>query len=223
MNFQIEYDNLIKFAQEQKREKGLDVYYEKHHIIPRSIGGTNKKDNLVLLTAQEHYKAHELLALANPDNNSLLYAWNMMSCRTGSGQAYAILKERHSKIMSERFKGKKLPRTQRDNISKGNMGKVCSEGTKQKISLAQKGVPKSEEMKRKISNGFSKEMREQIGASRRGVKFSSKHLKNLSDALKGRLAWNKKIDYNGEEFMARDLAKVLNCKLKELKERLKNV
>lgn len=38
-----------------------DSYFESHHIVPRCLGGNNKKDNLVLLTAKEHYICHLLL------------------------------------------------------------------------------------------------------------------------------------------------------------------
>jgi len=44
----------------QKRST-IEGYTEKHHIIPRSLGGTEDKENLVLLTAKEHYIAHALL------------------------------------------------------------------------------------------------------------------------------------------------------------------
>lgn len=54
------YHSLITKAQSQNRNKKLG-YFESHHIIPRSLGGTNKKFNLVLLTAREHYIAHLLL------------------------------------------------------------------------------------------------------------------------------------------------------------------
>jgi 5-methylcytosine-specific restriction endonuclease McrA len=36
-------------------------YSEKHHIIPKSLGGTNQHSNLVTLTAREHYICHMLL------------------------------------------------------------------------------------------------------------------------------------------------------------------
>ncbi len=39
-----------------------DCYCETHHIIPKSEGGIDEKDNLVNLTAREHYIAHLLLA-----------------------------------------------------------------------------------------------------------------------------------------------------------------
>lgn len=42
--------------------KKTDCYCETHHIIPRSEGGIDEKENLVNLTAREHYIAHLLLA-----------------------------------------------------------------------------------------------------------------------------------------------------------------
>jgi hypothetical protein len=35
--------------------------YEKHHIIPKSLGGSNAKSNLAILTPREHALAHLLL------------------------------------------------------------------------------------------------------------------------------------------------------------------
>ena len=48
------YNELIEFAKSQNREKGKDVYFEEHNIIPLSMGGTNDKNNLILLTLYEH-------------------------------------------------------------------------------------------------------------------------------------------------------------------------
>ena len=45
-----------------------EEYHERHHIIPKSCGGTNDKNNLIDLFAKEHFIAHKLLALENPDN-----------------------------------------------------------------------------------------------------------------------------------------------------------
>lgn len=53
------YVKLITSA--QLRTLGVDVYYESHHIIPRSFGGSNHRSNLAKLTAREHYIAHALL------------------------------------------------------------------------------------------------------------------------------------------------------------------
>ena len=38
-----------------------DGYVERHHVIPRSLGGSNKKSNLVALTYREHFICHWLL------------------------------------------------------------------------------------------------------------------------------------------------------------------
>src|SRR5690554_381589 len=38
-------------------------YFEKHHIIPKSLGGSDEKENIVCLTASDHLFAHKLLAL----------------------------------------------------------------------------------------------------------------------------------------------------------------
>ena len=61
-------------------------YHERHHIVPRCIGGTDDKENLIDLFAREHFIAHKLLALENQDNQKLIHAWWMMSTTTKSGQ-----------------------------------------------------------------------------------------------------------------------------------------
>lgn len=67
-------------------------YFESHHIIPKCLGGTGnirngrnrtKHENIIYLYPQEHYTAHKLLALENPDNISLLNPWLMMAFPKG--------------------------------------------------------------------------------------------------------------------------------------------
>ena len=43
------------------REIDSKKYYEKHHIVPKSLGGDNSKSNLVYLSAKEHFVCHLLL------------------------------------------------------------------------------------------------------------------------------------------------------------------
>lgn len=40
----------------------LSSYLEKHHIVPRSLGGGNEPSNLIRLTPEDHFFAHLLLA-----------------------------------------------------------------------------------------------------------------------------------------------------------------
>lgn len=55
------YFEIIINAQNKKRIKNANDYFEKHHIIPKCMGGTNDITNLVLLTAREHFICHLLL------------------------------------------------------------------------------------------------------------------------------------------------------------------
>lgn len=53
------YFSIIRQALQEGRKKNEGVYYEAHHIIPRSFG---KKSTIVLLTPEEHYRVHRILA-----------------------------------------------------------------------------------------------------------------------------------------------------------------
>ena len=53
------YNNIITTAQARTLPK--NIYIERHHIIPRSLGGNNEQSNLVKLTAREHFVCHLLL------------------------------------------------------------------------------------------------------------------------------------------------------------------
>jgi hypothetical protein len=52
------YFQIIRQALSKSRVKG-SVYYEAHHIVPKSF---SKKSGTVLLTPQEHYECHRILA-----------------------------------------------------------------------------------------------------------------------------------------------------------------
>lgn len=65
MNYQKHYDLLMKKAQSRAKPDG---YTERHHIMPRSMGGSNNKENLVDLTAREHFVAHYLWAKVHGGN-----------------------------------------------------------------------------------------------------------------------------------------------------------
>lgn len=74
------YFSIIDKAKSQKRSKKDGVYYEKHHIIPKSLGGPNQ-GNLVRLTAKEHFICHLLLVHMTTGKNrsKMYYALNVMA------------------------------------------------------------------------------------------------------------------------------------------------
>lgn len=100
MNYIIHYENLINRA----KERTLEGYKESHHIIPKCLGGTDERDNLVNLTAREHFIAHLLLWKINPESYGLIKAIQMMCVGHNENRSmnrmYGWLKERHSKAMS---------------------------------------------------------------------------------------------------------------------------
>lgn len=55
------YFKIIERAKQRNHIKKPRDGYQKHHIIPRCIGGTNETDNLVVLTYKEHRVCHCLL------------------------------------------------------------------------------------------------------------------------------------------------------------------
>lgn len=116
------YYNIIDRA----TSRNILGYTEKHHIIPRSLGGSNDSSNLVALTAKEHFICHLLLTrmTQGQDKNKMVSAVFYL---TGKGKAdrnnrikssrlYQNLKEKLSAIVSEQKKGCKQP--ERSIISK---------------------------------------------------------------------------------------------------------
>jgi hypothetical protein len=69
------YRSIIANAIAKNRSRSDGVYYERHHIQPRSLGGTDDAHNLVLLTPKEHYVCHRLLVkMVEGKSRSKMYA-----------------------------------------------------------------------------------------------------------------------------------------------------
>jgi len=98
------YEKLVTVA--STRTLPANAYTETHHIIPRCMHGTNNKNNLVSLTAREHYVAHILLWKMNfehPYSRKLTYAANamMMTLNPGQSRDYKITSRIYEKLRSE--------------------------------------------------------------------------------------------------------------------------
>ena len=162
-----------------------DEYHERHHILPRCCGGTDDKDNLIDLFAREHFEAHRLLALENPDVQGLIYAWWMMCHIPGSSK-------RRNEITSEEYEE---ARNKNNEALKGKnhpqYGTHRSEETKTKISNAHRGKKLSEEHKRNLSKShkkenLSKDTLEKMRKSHIGKKPSKETVKKRANVIKGR-------------------------------------
>jgi hypothetical protein len=75
MNYLKHYNILM----ERSRDRVLEGYVEKHHIIPRCLGGTNDTTNIAVLTPEEHFLAHQLLVKIYPNSPPLVNAAVIMT------------------------------------------------------------------------------------------------------------------------------------------------
>lgn len=103
MNYKKHYDLLI----ERAKTRQLIDYVEKHHIIPRCLGGSNDKSNLVELTPEEHYLAHQLLIKIYPGNDKLVYAAANMTVGSKhtkrNNKRYGWLKRKYQIVCKKRI------------------------------------------------------------------------------------------------------------------------
>lgn len=115
------YTSIINNAHSLSREKGVGIYYEEHHALPRCVGGDDSKENLVLLTAREHFLCHILLT--RMATNYAHYAkfahalWCMSNGRVPnktehllhSARWYERVRKRLSRVKSETMIGENNP------------------------------------------------------------------------------------------------------------------
>jgi hypothetical protein len=146
----------------QSRVLCVPQYTERHHIVPRCMGGSNAKSNLVILTAKEHYIVHLLLTkMAQGRNKYKLQValWRMCSFKDGrhvpSNRAYESAKLNMATALSVLNTGKPLPIAQREAM-KGkpahNKGKKMPKSHGAKIAAYRKGRVCAQSTAYKISN-----------------------------------------------------------------------
>ncbi|QGZ15230.1 hypothetical protein [Klebsiella phage vB_Kpn_P545] len=160
MDYRKAYGALMAKASLRKEVSG---YTESHHILPKSMGGSDDKSNIVDLTGREHFLAHKLLAKIY--EGPMIYAFLMMcNARINehgverykvSSRDYTLAK----KLLSEKLKGvphseetkAKMAKAQRDRMKNPVLRAKCatrtgipnSESQKAAISEKLKGVPKA--------------------------------------------------------------------------------
>jgi len=158
------HDNIIARGKNRK----LTGYKEKHHIIPKSLGGNNSKENLVELTAREHFLVHMLLCkfTTGKAKMKMSYCFHAM-CTFKNAKRYNKVNSRLVEKIRSNFKftkehRQKLSKAQIGNKravgNKNNLGRKFSKETKLKMSESQKGnknalgLRHSEEFKERIKN-----------------------------------------------------------------------
>lgn len=150
------YFNIIrKYSFE---ETPIGLYTEIHHIIPRSLGGNDIKENLTIVSARVHFILHLLLLKMCKfprDKRSMSFAFIMMS-RSNSKQRYlqmnSKLFERYKRIASIQFKGENNPMYGKGHLFKGKNNPMYGKPCYYNMSEEQK-----QQWKKNISKGIKGE------------------------------------------------------------------
>lgn len=121
MNYQKCYNKIIACAKNRQWKKykcnsANYVYFERHHVIPLSLNGKDIQENIVCLTAKEHFICH-LLLLKITNNINMLFAAKYLANRFKdkkynvkiTSRIYEMLKQKFSIVQSNRMTGKNNP------------------------------------------------------------------------------------------------------------------
>ena len=165
------FQEYLELIQENLNTPKISGKTESHHILPRSMGGSNKKENLVNLSYSDHFRAHMLLVecTSGKAKSGMCFAISRM----GGLKKYKTPKEYEririiaSKELSKRFSGKNHP----------FYGKKHSEKSKRMMSNSRTGLRHSEETKEKMSHwrrkNTSNSVKKKISESLKGEKNPS--------------------------------------------------
>lgn len=155
MNYKKNYIEYIEYVKKQNRKRKDNVYYERHHILPKTLGGSDEENNLVLLTAREHYLAHYLLCKIYKEEKDsyfkMLKAFMYMTVgndrKNYNSRLYENRKKEYIEICSENMMGKRIQpvnykhsKETKEKLQIKRMGRTPSLGlqhsneTKEKIS-----------------------------------------------------------------------------------------
>lgn len=199
LNYKKIHDSIILKA--KNREKPQE-YCERHHVVPKSMGGTDDQDNLVLLTAREHFIIHWLLFKIHR-NRQMTYAFHCMTKPVGNGRerytshSFKYAKEAMAEWMSKNNSGKNHPQYGLTGENHPHFGMKRGEAARKNISKAAKKRYKTEVHPTSVK----------IMCVDTGIVFNSvseakkKHpIGNISYALRtGRTAGGKRFAYIDKE------------------------
>ena len=209
MDYRKHYQRLMDRADSRVPEG----YTERHHIVPRCLGGDSKKTNLVRLYPEEHYTAHLLLVKIYPSNHSLVRAAMLMSGKASkftqrSNKFYGWLRRKHAVWMKGRVvspesiekgaaKNRLKKRTAEFKAAVGafHLGRKRPPETGQKISAAAKKRMANPEVLAAFMASrpkvVSAETRAKMSANNKGRKHSQETKAKMSAAKLGK---NKSVE-----------------------------
>ena len=190
------------------KNRVLDSYTESHHIVPRSLGGGDEADNLVNLTAREHFVCHWLLVkmTTGQDHHKMLNALRMMRAEKQGQQryntkitarVYESIKQEYAELQSETFKG----------AGNGFYGKTHTKEARMRISEANKGRVQPLDEKEKQKAAWAK--RKELGIERKPYSNEYKEERSKKYSGEGNPNFGKT---HSEETLAKMSAKAIGRK-----------
>jgi hypothetical protein len=113
----VDYKRIYEAFIKDRRAKEIELsgYSERHHILPRCLGGGDELGNVIALTADDHFFAHLLLArihggkLASALHLMMQITENHWGRRHHSRRAYGLAKVIVAKGLSEHWAGDRNP------------------------------------------------------------------------------------------------------------------
>lgn len=210
------YNSIISRA--KSRVLAEDLYTESHHVVPKSLGGSNLQDNLVRLLPREHFICHRLLVKITTGKMKvkMVYAaWCLANLKRSDQQRIKANSRTYEQLKTDWLasrKGKPGP----------NLGRKMPEGFGAKQSALKKGVPlgpKTAEHRSKLGQyERTAEHRSAISSMRKaqtGLQKRSKETKQkMSDWQKGVPKPKVKCEHCGKEISLMNYNRWhgLNCK-----------
>jgi hypothetical protein len=157
--------------------------YERHHILPKSLGGTDDKSNITFITAREHFVCHWLLIKIYPTGEEhwkMLNALRMMRAENPNqtryhtkitSRVYAKLKDEYAKLQSKKVSGENNP-MYGNKFYRSDQGKQ----SQRELVTGEKNGARQEQARKKITDS-------KIGKKR--APFSQDWINKLKDAHSG--------------------------------------
>jgi hypothetical protein len=174
------YSKLYYKITSNAKQRITEGYTELHHIIPQSMGGSNDKENLVNLTAREHFICHWLLVkmTEGTDRSKMLYALNGMKAENKYQERY------HTKITARVYEKYRIEHS--ENHSKTMKGRPAwNKGRKLEGEELEKHLERTKNRKQMSPETKAKWITDRI-ATVTGTKRSEETKKNISLSLKGK-------------------------------------
>ena len=207
------YKEIISNAKNNPPEKPFEI----HHIVPRSMNGSDDPENLVAVSIEDHMKLHTLLPFFTKDKNreNMVYAWNILTHYgklTDFGEI-SVLRESFGKIQSARMTGENNP-----SHKSNQEGKHWNEGRVHTNEVnAKKALPG--EKNGMFGKTHSKKVKKMLSKKMVGNDYAKGH--KPSEELKKQ--WSQKhkrtgiCEYCGREMNISNLTRYHNnnCKMKD--------